>query len=343
MWRGQRREGRSIKLASTFALLLTLAGRAEAEQSHLVIIVGLGGEKKYSDAFHETAVSLVGAAEKKLGIDPAHIVYLGEKPSDPALAVYRGRSTRQAVETALRGVAQTARPGDLVLILLIGHGSYQAGESRFNLPGPDMSASDFAPLLAALRSQQVAFVNAASASGDFVKALSGKGRTVVTATKSALERNQTEFARYFVEAFTEDGADADKDGRISMLEAFTYARREVQRFYDKDRRLLTEHALLDDDGDGVGSTDAGAKTADGALAARLFLATAAEERVADARDARLVELRQERREVERQLEALKARKQSTAPAQYEQQLEKLLLELAVKDEAIRRREAERPR
>jgi hypothetical protein len=331
--------GAAVALVLTFAL----AGRASAEQTYLLIVVGLGGEKEYSDAFQQMAVSLVGAAEKKLGIDPARIIYIGEKEADPALAVYRGRSTRQNVEASLHSLAQRAGPGDAVFILLIGHGSYQSGESRFNLPGPDMSASDFAPLLAPLRAQHVVFVNTASASGDFVKALSGKGRIIVTATKSALERNETQFAGYFVDALVGDGADADKDQRVSVLEAFDYARREVQRFYEKDRRLLTEHALLDDDGDGVGSTEPAPNTRDGAVARRVFLAEPSQDRLADTGDSRLVELRQARRQVEEKLEALKARKQSTPPAQYEAELETLLLDLAAKDEALRRRQQETPR
>ena len=308
----------------------SLAGTAAAEQSHLVIVVGLGGEKKYADAFHQMAVSMVGAAEKKLGLDPANIVYLGDKPADPALAVYRGRSTRESVRRTFTDLSRRAAPGDLVFILLIGHGSSQSGESRFNLAGPDMSASDFAPLLAGLAGQTVVFVNTASASGDFVKALSGKDRTIVTATKSALERNQTVFARHFVAAFTEDGADADKDQRVSLLEAFEYARREVQRFYEEDRRLLTEHAVLEDN-------------ADGAVARTVFLGTGGEDAAAAETDPALAALQRERRAVERSLDALRTRKGTTAPAEYEKELERLLLELALKDEAIRRRAAERGR
>jgi len=202
-------------------LVLGLSGRAGAEDSHLLIVAGLGGEKKYTDAFHEMAVALVGAAEKKLGIDPAHIAYLGEKPAEPSLPVYRGRAARETVARALADIARRARPGDLVFILLIGHGTAQAGASRFNLAGPDMGAADFAPLLDGLAAQTVVFVNAASASGDFVQGLSGKGRAIVTATKSPLERNQTVFAKHFVDAFTGDGADADKDQRVSLLEAQT--------------------------------------------------------------------------------------------------------------------------
>jgi hypothetical protein len=309
---------------------MALAGTAPAaEQSHLLIVVGLGGEKKLSEEFHQTAVSMVSAAEKKLGVDPAHITYLGEKPADPAVPVYRGRATREAVEKALAGLARQAVPGDLVFVILIGHGSAQEGESRFNLAGPDMRAADFAPLLDALVGQTVVLVNTASAGGDFVRVLAGRGRAIVSATKSTMERNQTVFAEHFVEAFSGDGADADKDQRVSLQEAFEYARREVQRYYEKERRLLTEHAVLDDQ-------------ADGALARTVFLGTGGEAiAAAEVGDPALAQLRQERGEIERRLEALRTRKASLAAAQYEEQLEALLVELALKDEAIRRRAAER--
>jgi hypothetical protein len=306
-----------------------LAAPASAQDSHLVIVVGLGGEKALGEAFHQAALSMIGAAEKKLGVGVANIVYLGEKPADPAVPVYRGRATRESVQKALTGLAQRAARGDLVFVLLIGHGTAQGGESRFNLSGPDMGAADFAPLLDALSAQTVVLVNTASASGDFARVLAGPGRAIVTATKSPMEGNQTVFAKHFVAAFAGDGADADKDQKVSLQEAFEYARREVQRHYEKERRLLTEHAVLEDD-------------AKGALARTLFLGTGGETvTAADAADPALVALRQERREVERRLESLRARKAEVAAAEYERQLEGLLLELALKDEAIRQRSAGR--
>jgi hypothetical protein len=240
-------------------------------------------------------------------------------------------------------IAQTAGPGDLVFILLIGHGGSQAGESRFNLPGPDMTAADFAPLLAALGRQEVVFVNTASASGDFVKALSAKGRTIVTATKSAMERNQTEFPSYFVQAFSEDGADADKDQRVSVLEAFTYARREVERFYEKGHLLATEHAVLDDNGDGTGSSVPDPATGDGAMARRVFLGggESTADGAAASADPRVAELRRQRRALEEKIGALKARKDAMESAQYEDQLEKLLVELARSEAALRQKEGGR--
>lgn len=334
------------RLLAAVVVCVAAASPAAAEESHLVIVVGLGGEPKYTEAFHELATSMIKAAEKKLGVGARDIVYLGEKAAYPGLPVYKGRSTRENVQKTLGAVADAAGSGDLVLVLLIGHGTFQAGEARFNLPGPDMSAADFAPLLARLSAQQVAFVNTASASGDFVKALSAKGRTIVTATKSGMERNQTEFPSYFVEAYAEGKADADKDERVSVLEAFLYARREVERFYEKGRLLATEHAILDDDGDGAGTAAPGASPGggDGALARTLFLGGGDAESVADgsaAADPRLAALRRQRRGVEQRIGALKARKEQMTPEQYDDDLETLLLELARSDAALRGREGAR--
>jgi hypothetical protein len=331
-------------LMFAIALAAAWAGAAAAEQSHLLIVVGLGGEPKYTDAFHELALSMIQAAEKKMGVAATTITYLGEKAANPGVPVYKGRSSRENVQKALGALARTAGPGELVFILLIGHGGSQAGESRFNLPGPDMTASDFAPLLAALSGRQVVLVNTASASGDFVKALSAKGRTIVTATKSAMERNQTEFPSYFVQAFSEDGADADKDQRVSVLEAFTYARREVERFYEKGHLLLTEHAVLDDNGDGVGSAVPDPIAGDGRVARTVFLGggdDSAADAASAAADPRVADLRRQRRAIEQEIGALKARKDAMEPAQYEEELERLLLELARRDAALRQREGGR--
>jgi hypothetical protein len=167
--------------------------------------------------------------------------------------------------------------------------------------------------------------------------------TIVTATKSAMERNQTEFPSYFVQAFSEDGADADKDQRVSVLEAFTYARREVERFYEKGHLLVTEHAVLDDNGDGTGSAIPDPATGDGAMARRLFLGGA--DNTADGAtspaDPHVSELRRQRRALEEKIGALKARKDAMESARYEDELEKLLLELARSEAALRQREGGR--
>lgn len=301
-------------------LLATLAALdAAGQDSHLLIVAGLGGEPKYSDDFHDWASALQSAAEKRCGIPRANITYLGEKPEQEKVD---GRSTRENVEQALSRTASRARPGDTVAIVLFGHGSSLSGESRFSLPGPDLSAADFARLLQPFALQRVVFVAAASASGDFVKPLQGKNRVIVTATKSGLERNESLFGEHFAQAFASDVADVDKNGKLSIQEAFEYARQEVTKAYEKSSRLQTEHALLEDG-------------AAGALARATFLGGEARLAEAEGGDPALLALEKERRALEDRIEALKVQKDALTTELYEKELLRLFLELATKNEAIR--------
>jgi hypothetical protein len=311
-----------------------------AGESHLLIVGGLGGEPAYRDRFHEWAVSMQETAKARFGLSDDRIWYLAEKPEMDRETI-DGKSTKENVTQALESLAGRVRPGDQVFVLLIGHGSYRSGESRFNLPGPDLTASDFARLLDPFSDQQVVFVNVASASGDFVKTLSGENRIVVTATKSGVERNETVFGEYFVQAYTGDRADVNKDEFVSVLEAFEYARRQVARFYEEGNRLQTEHAVLDDNGDGKGTHESaeskGVET-DGAVAATVFLTGASPDRtrVADsADDPELAELSRQIRALEDRVEALKRHKDTMPSDLYMEELEKLLLELAQKNRAFK--------
>ena len=251
-------------------LLLTLlaASGLSAQQSHVLVITGAGGEPKYTQQFHEWATKLTAAAGKQ-GVLAENIVYLGEQTElGGGMA---GRSTREAVQKAFADLATRSRPGDNVLIVLIGHGSAAAGTARFNLPGPDLTAVEYQKLLEPLTARKIGFVNTASASGAFVAPLSAPGRTLVTATRSGNEGNETVFARFFVDAYTGAGADTDKDNKVSLLEAYTFAAREVERWYGEQNRLLTEHAQLDDDGDGKGAAKPDGRTGDGMVARTLVL------------------------------------------------------------------------
>ncbi len=231
------------------------------------------------------------------------------------------------------------------MIVLIGHGSHQGAESRFNLPGPDITAAELGRHLDALKGAQVAVVNTASASGDFVPALATRGRVVVTATKTALERNETKFADHFARAYAGAAADTDKDGRVSLLEAFTYARGEVAREYERNRHLLTEHALLDDDGDGAGTAAPAATGAgDGRLAAGFVLGAGTARTVAGATatGAAADALRSKRTELERAVAVLRERKASMGAEAYDRELERLLLELAETNQSLRALEGRTP-
>lgn len=300
--------------------LLLSAASATAQQSHLVIISGLSGEAKYATAFHDWATTLVDAAHNRWGVPESNIVYLAEN-AEAHPGVVDARSTRDNVEQTLQTLAIRAGASDQIFIILIGHGSTGEGVSKFNLPGPDMTAEDFAALVDAFPTQTICFVNAASASGEFIPALSGRNRAIITATKTRYERNETIFAGFFVQAYAGEGADVDKDQRVSALEAFDYASREVARAYESEGKLLTEHAVLDDE----------------QVAMTLFLSGSAEATLAEATpsDPQLAALYQQKRVLEEQVAELRRRKDEMDPDVYDQQLEDVLVELALKTREIR--------
>jgi hypothetical protein len=314
------------------------AAQSFTGDSHVLIVSGIGGEAQYSEAFYRWGASMFDAARERLGLPAANVVYLSERPERDPERIH-ARSTKDNVEKAFDDLARRVAPDDRILILLIGHGSGSGAESRFNLPGPDISATELAVQLDKFPTQTVVLVNTASASGDFVPVLSGPNRVLITATKTGFERNETVFGEFFVEAFASDGADTDKDNRVSILEAFTFARREVTRRYEDSNRLLTEHALLDDNGDGEGSTEPDAAAADGAFARAIFL----DRRGVMAMDAAsgdsvLVALYDEKRELEARIAELANLKSQMEQTVYETELETLLVELALKNREIRARE-----
>jgi hypothetical protein len=195
-----------------------------------------------------------------------------------------------------------------------------------------MGPADFAPLLAKLKSRQVVFVNTASASGPFVEALAGPGRTIVTATRNGAEHFATLFGGFFVDALGSETADVDKNRRVSVLEAFLYAKAETAKAYEKEGLLATEHALLADS-DKEGSQDPSPTGKNGKVAAVLSLGTVGKDDLPA--DPKLRALHLERRELERRVEALRLLKESMPPARYTDELEKLVTALALKTREIR--------
>ncbi len=319
------------------ALSWLLIAQPAASQTHIVIVSGLGGDQVHQEKFHRWATTFIDAARERFAVPDANITYLAERETlDPERIT--ARSTKENVERTLTELAAGLGPGEDVLILLIGHGSYQGDDSRLSLPGPDMSATDFAKALDQFTSQRVVLVNTASASGDFITELSAHGRTIITATKSPFERNETMFCQYFVQAFAEDVADVDKDGQVSILEAFNYTRLELRRAYESDDRLLTEHAQLDDNGDGEGSAEPGSGAADGSLARTFVLEGGDLTSAAATADPQLAALQSRQRELQQTIADLRARKDGMDPEVYERELEQLLLELARVSRTIRERE-----
>ena len=313
---------------------------AEAQQTHLLVITGLGGDPEYTQQFHQWATTLIDAAKDRYEVPAGGITYLGEKP-DLAPDLIADRSTRENVEASIESIADRAAPGDHVVIVLFGHGSF-TDAARINLPRRDLSAEEFAGLLDKLNAQQVTFVNTASASGPFVEKLSGSGRTVMTATKTGGERNASVFGGFFVDAFAdgEEDADQNRDRRVSMLEAFTYARSRVIQSYESEGLLTTEHALLDDNGDGEGTDEPdplSGDAADGLVARTLFFTSGGGRRaeVAFPDDPELQVLYQERQALEAQVDELRRIRGGADPEQYQAELETIMIELALKSREIR--------
>lgn len=310
----------------------------QAPRTWLLIVSGVSGEKRFADGFSEMGTALVAAASERFAIPDSMTWYLAEDSTRDARRI-RGRSSKATIMATLTRVVGQAKEGDRIVIVLMGHGSVQGNESRINLPGPDMSAGDFAQVLGPSPAT-VVFVNTASASGEFIKALSGPRRIVVTATRSAREANETYFPAYFVKALTSDAGDTDKDGRVSILEAYTYARLEVEKKFETAGLLATEHPQLDDDGDGAGHGDASDKGPDGPRARNLHLAPLGGATVAS--DPRAASLIEERRVIEGRIEALRAKRSEMTEAAYQAALEPLLVSLAEKNRAIRALEPKKP-
>lgn len=332
--------GVRVLIGALLAFLL-IPVSASAQNVHLAVIVGLAGAPEHGELFQKWGSALVDAGTTRYGIPRERITYLVDKPGDGAAST--GRSTRDEISKAFESLAQTAAADDVVFVVLIGHGTFDGRTAKFNLPGPDMTAADFAPLLKRLDPRRVVFVNTASASGPFIEALSGPGRTIVTATRNGAERFATLFGAFFVDALTADAADADKNKRVTVLEAFNYARREVAAAYEREGIMLTEHALLDDTGDKEGTAQPAADgpgnpgnpgNNEGRVASILSLGTVGSGEAPPA-DPRLRALYEERRALERRVESLRLLKDSMEPQKYASELEKVLTELALKSRQIR--------
>jgi len=306
-----------------------------------VVIAGVGGEEAYTKKFSSQAGQLYDALTMRLGFDEKNVSLFtenvnsgpenGGRDSDHPTA---RRATADEVRKAFDSIKSSAKADSLVLVVLIGHGSADPQQAKFNLVGPDLTAKDYAKIVGEFPTRRVVFVNCASSSGDFLKPLSSQSRIVITATRSGNEQNATIFAEHFIAALTNEGADADKNGRISVLEAFTFASKLTADWYKQKSRLATEHALIDDNGDGVGHEEAAA--GDGVLAKTFYLDSKTIEQAGN--DAELARLMRERQRLEEAVEKLKARKAEMKQEDYEKELEDLLVELATVNQTIKARQ-----
>lgn len=298
------------------------ANEATARRQAIVLVVGAGGSEEFDTRFNEWADRWQGAADAAT----AQLIRIGSDASTDVQA-----NDRDQLKTALEGQANSKL--DLLWLVLIGHGTFDGQAAKFNLRGPDVTAEELAEWLNPVESPTVV-INCASSSGPFLKQLAADNRIVVTATRSGFELNFARFGGYLSGAINDPAADLDKDEQVSLLEAYLTACRRVEEFYDQETRLATEHALLDDNGDGLGTpadwfrglraTKRAKKDAalDGLRAHQTHL-------VVSDRESRIpIELRTKRDSLEQQVEQLRDKKSQLDTDDYYQQLELLMIELA---------------
>jgi len=305
---------RSLRLiVGTFLCCVLCAAPALAQQTHLLVITGVPGDEEHAQQFQKWATTFIETAKKKDSVADANVTFLAER-----------RATREGVQKAFADLAARVKPTDGVVVLLIGHGSFDGTRAAFNLPGPDLTVEEWATLVGKLPAQRVAFVNTSSSSGAFLPAMAGPGRVIVTATKTGGERNETQFPEFFVAAFGDNAADRDRNGHVSIAEAFEYAKMKVVQAFQQKGLLLTEHATMDDGGEGR-------------LAATMFLGIGRAEGTlaVDTSDPAMKKLVDEKDAIDQQIAALKLKKGAIDEAQYDAQMEKLLTDLALKTRAIR--------
>jgi hypothetical protein len=273
--------------------------------TYLLTVAGLGGEPDYEQRF------------TMLATDTDKILRTGGQ-TDRIVETLKGAdATRAKVEAALNKIAGQAKPKDAFVLMMIGHGTFDGTEYKFNLPGPDISAPELAVLLNRIPAGRQLVVDMTSASGGAVNALKKDNRTVITATKSGMEKNATVFARYWVEALRDPAADIDKNETISALEAFQYAEKKTSQFYSEQKRLATEHPQVDDQ--------------QHASAFPLLKFGSASAVVTDPAKRELIAKKDE---IENRIDALKYQKSLMAPDEYKKQITTLLIELSKAQEAV---------
>lgn len=314
------RRAAAIGLVVCAALTLRPAA-AVAGERYAVIVTGAAGGDEYATKYEKWRTGLATTLRETLGYPADHVVTLGEDERAGA------KSTRDNVRQALSEVRKRAVDGDVTLVLLVGHGSADSDGAKFNLVGPDLTIDEWASLIRPIAGRLV-FVNASSGSFPFLAALAGRNRVVLTANDSAAQNFETIFPEHFVAAFADDIADTDKNGKVSVLEAFNYASAKVKNAFDGKGQLATERALLDDTGAGVGlEYQSKENTRDGQVAQITYLAPEVPAGLAAA-NPELATLLRRRADLENRLTLLKAGKESMQPERYEDELERILLEIA---------------
>jgi len=305
---------------------------APGVQTYAVILAGPSPEETYGSQIRNWALLLYDILIKDYGYAPDHIILL-TNATDPADRRIAGAIKKDILLEKMKTLEARVKPGDQMFFFLIGHGTSNEVEAKFVLTGPDISGEEFADMLRPFEAQDIVVVNAASASFPFCTALTGPGRVIVSATRSRAEKYNTVFAQYFIGALEAHAGDRDKNRKVSIWEAIVFATQNVQKWYEDQKRIPTEHAVLEDDGDGVFNLDPGPGQTDGSLAQIAYVdplyAIRASDKALGAADRKLkLALDARIRELERAVFLLRHRKTDMPEDAYQPEMEKLLIELA---------------
>ena len=308
-----------VPLRPYWVVLLLLLPTLRAETFYLTV-AGLGGEPEYEQRFTGWAKDL----DKLLKT---------AEPNAKVETLMGASATKALIEEKLRDFAKLAKADDSIIVMMIGHGSYDEADYKFNLPGPDITATDLANLLDKIPARRQLVVNMTSASGGSLVSLQKPGRVVITATKSGTEKNATYFARYWIEALRDPAADSDKNEVITALEAYKYAEQKTSKFFESQNRLATEHPIVEDTGKGEGTKTPSPDNGEGLIAGRFAVmhlgAVAAQ--INNPEKQRLLKRKEE---LEQSIDDLKYRKASMDLGEYRQKLQGFLIELAKTQEAL---------
>ena len=301
-------------LLPTIFVCVFLSAVSARAATYYITVAGLGGEADYEQRFEGLASDLDKLLKQSGG--ELHVFTLSGKDA-----------TRARITETFGTVARQAKADDDLVVILIGHGSFDGAEYKFNLPGPDISGSELASLCDKIAAKRQLIINTTSASGGSVPALKKPGRALVTATKSGTEKNATVFARYWIEAMRDPEADVDKNESISALEAFQYAERKTAAFYESQKRLATEHPQFEDTGKGEPVRVPSTESNEGLLLSTLTLVRIGQAQRAAA-DPTKRDLLAKKEEIEQKIDKLKYEKAAMPEDEYKSQLTGALVELA---------------
>lgn len=287
-------------------LLYSLAAHADLQ---VVVVEGLSGEPRYATQFSEQVDGIATAASSMT-------------TSENVKVFRNGNFDREALVNFFGELASELTTDDRLAVFLVGHGSFDDHEYKFNVPGPDVTGNDLKTLLDAVPASMQLLVNTSSSSGAIQEELQHDGRTLILATRSGVERHATRFGGYFAAALSEPGADLDKNNSVTAAEAFQFAERQVADYYERNGQLATEHPRLEGDN-----------------AARFGLSRLDVKTISN-EDARLSALQAERDALNSTIDELRLRRESMSADEYQQTLLENLLELAMLEEQIEQREAQ---